>query len=521
LNKLAALSCLLLLTLEPLHATSPAALEPVPAPAVNAIHENELRMNLEFLASPEFGGRYTLSPSFQVAARYLATRLKAYGYQPAAKDGSYMQKFEVKTSEVKPDQSALIVNAGGTPTTYTYGDFFNAGLNGGEFSGGLVFVGYGISAPRLNHDDYADLDVKGKFVVVVPGNPKEIDSSLLRDDEWEEGAAQKRGAIGVIYLPRAYELEWMKTPPYREQSLRKSGLAAGIIKVPVIRVNPTVAEKLLATIDIKYTDVFTAQKSSAAIAPKGLPLTLHLKLTMSQKLDTTQNVVGWLPGTDAKMRSEYVMFSAHYDHLRTNGKGDIYPGADDDGSGTVAVLNIAKALAQNPPKRSVLIMFHAGEEMGLLGSEFNADIDPVKPLPDMVADFNIDMIGRSKAPGDTNEKNKQLTPADTIYIIGEGRTSDQLRDLNIRTNAAADNLKFDYLLNDPAHPDRIFYRSDHWNYGKHGIPFIFYFDGISEDYHKPTDTVDKIDFDKMAKVTRLVLETGYRVANLKQRIQAK
>jgi hypothetical protein len=496
------------------------ALDPVPAAAVSSINEPELKMHLEFLAAPEFGGRYTLSPSFQVAAKYLATRLEAYGYQGAAKDGTFMQRFDVKTATIVPDQSTITVSARDNSTTFSYGEFFNAGLASGEFKGEIAFVGYGISSPRLKHDDYAALDVKGKIVLSTPGNPKTIDTSQLRDDEWKEGAAKKHGAVALIYLPRTYEVEWMKQASYREASLRKTGLAADK-NIPIVRASPTLAEKLLESGDVTYTDVLSAQRSNGGLKGKVLPISAHLKLTSNDKFETTQNVVGWLEGADPKLRHEYISFSAHYDHLRTNSKGQVYPGANDDGSGTVGVLSIAKAMANDRPRRSVLIIFHAAEEMGLLGSEYNADIEPVKPLPDMIANFNMDMIGSSRPVNDTNEKNKQKTPPNTIYVIGADRTSQELHAINEQTNRETVKLKFDYLLNDPSHPDQIFYRSDHWNYGKHGVPFIFYFDGVGEDYHKPTDTLEKIDYDKLTKVTRLAFAAGWRVANQKQRIKAK
>ena len=211
----------------------------------------------------------------------------------------------------------------------------------------------------------------------------------------------------------------------------------------------------------------------------------------------SQNVVGILEGTDPQLKNEYVIFSGHYDHLKTGANGEIYHGADDDGSGTTAVLNIAEAMAMHPPKRSIFIIFHAGEELGLLGSLFNSD-HPAVPLDKTVVDLNIDMIGRSKPAGDTNEADKELTGPDAIYVIGANRISKELNEISEQTNNDFEKLKFDYTLNDPNHPERIYYRSDHWNYAKHGVPIIFYFDGVHVDYHKPTDTVDKIDFDKMS-----------------------
>src|SRR5205085_3318732 len=187
--------------------------------------------------------------------------------------------------------------------------------------------------------------------------------------------------------------------------------------------------------------------------------------------------------------------------------------------GTTSVLAIARAMSLQRPKRSILVIFHAGEELGLLGSQYNTDMAPVVPLENTIVDLNIDMIGRSKPAGDTNKADDQLTDADTIYPIGADRISSELNQIEERTNNDFEKLKLDYTLNDPKHPDRIYFRSDHWKYAKHGGPVIFWFDGQHEDYHRPGDTPDKIDFDKMTKVARLVYEAAWRVANLDHRLK--
>jgi Zn-dependent M28 family amino/carboxypeptidase len=262
--------------------------------------------------------------------------------------------------------------------------------------------------------------------------------------------------------------------------------------------------------------VLQADERRESLTPKTLDATAELHLSVKQQNSTTQNVVGVLEGSDPKLKDEYVAFSAHYDHLKTSSDGRIYPGADDDGSGTVSVLNIAKALSVNRPKRSVLIIFHAGEELGLLGSKYNADYSPVVPLEKIVTDLNIDMIGRER---DSNPKNAEIADKNSIYPIGADKISKELNDIHERTNKEYVKLNFDYKLNDPNDPNRFYFRSDHWNYAKHNIPIIFWFDGTGEDYHQPTDTVEKIDFDKMARVARLAYGTGYRVANLDHRLK--
>ena len=286
----------------------------------------------------------------------------------------------------------------------------------------------------------------------------------------------------------------------------------------MVVMGPDLAEKLLALISLDLKTIHAKENAHERLKPKALDASAHLVLAEQRTKTVTQNVAGILDGTDPELKKEYVVFSAHYDHLKTNDKGQIYPGADDDGSGTTAVLAIAHAMSLNRPRRSVLVMFHAGEELGLLGSQYNTDVAPVVPLDKMVVDLNIDMIGRSKPAGDTNKADAHLTDANTVYLVGANRISQELQKLSEETNNDYQKLNLNYYFNDPENPERIYYRSDHWNYAKHGIPIIFYFDGVHVDYHQPTDTVDKIDFTKLSNITRLVFETGWRIANLDHRL---
>jgi hypothetical protein len=489
-----------------------------PAESVAAINPTELKMHLEFLASDQLGGRYTLAPNFAIAAQYLATRLKAYGYKGAGDNGTYMQGFDVLTVKPDPAKTSLSMTIGNESSDYTYGDFYNAGSREGAFEGGIVFVGYGISAPRMSHDDYAGLDVKGKWVIVVRGLPKDIDSSKLNDNESGQEAAKAHGAIGTISVPSSTQFaNMMKGDAFKQRNLAQETVRLAYNngdRLPAITLGPAIAEKLLAQMDLTFDSLGTKIKNGEPLQSKVLNASAKAKISLNINTVKTQNVVATLEGTDPVMKDEYVTFSAHYDHLKTGKNGEIYHGADDDGSGTTTVLTIAHALSMQRPKRSVFIIFHAGEELGLLGSQYNTDHAPAVPLEKLVVDLNIDMIGRSKPAGDTAEGDKELTDKDTIYLIGANRISPELHEISETTNSDFEKLKLDYLLNDPNHPERIYYRSDHWNYAKHGVPIIFYFDGVHVDYHQPSDTVDKIDFDKMTRVGRLVYETGWRLANL-------
>ena len=226
----------------------------------------------------------------------------------------------------------------------------------------------------------------------------------------------------------------------------------------------------------------------------------------------SENVLGYIEGSDKK--DELVIVTAHYDHIGKDGD-EIFNGADDDASGTTALLEIAEAFERakkegHGPRRSILVMTVAGEEKGLLGSQWYSE-NPVYPLNQTVADLNIDMIGRQ------DEKYKDNP--DYIYLIGSDKLSSELKKINEENNQKYTQLELDYTYDDPNDPNRYYYRSDHYNFAKNNIPIIFYFNGTHADYHKSTDTVEKINFNKMEKITRLVFHTCWELANRNERIK--
>jgi hypothetical protein len=502
----------------------PVVLPAVP-PTVDTISPTELRMNLEFLASPELGGRYTLSPNFGIAARYLATRLEAYGFHGAGENGSFMQPFEVVAAKPDTTKSSLQITRAGNSKDYHFGDFYLAGaIGGGDAEGQIVFVGAGISSPAQKHDDYAGLDVKGKIVLIAPGIPAGVDASQLSDEQQGQGAARAHGAVGVLVVPPQRLLELMKNRNFQERAASRETVRLAREdegRLPALTLGPNLAEELVAACGLDLKTIYDAVGRKQSLQPKATDVTARMSVAQHLTRTTTQNVAGILEGSDPRLKNEYVVFSAHYDHLKTGPSGEIFPGADDDGSGTTAVLAIAHAMSLEKPKRSVLVIFHAGEELGLLGSEYNTDYAPLVPLDKIVADLNIDMIGRSRPAGDKELEDEHLSDANTVYLVGSNRISPELHEISEETNSQFQKMKLDYYYNDPSNPERIYFRSDHWNYAKHGIPVIFYFDGTHVDYHRPTDTVDKIDFNKLTRIARLVFETGWRIANLDHRLTKK
>ena len=236
----------------------------------------------------------------------------------------------------------------------------------------------------------------------------------------------------------------------------------------------------------------------------------------------TQNVVAIWEGSDPVLKNEMVAVGAHYDHVGMHddfpGPDKIFNGADDDGSGTVAVLSIAEAVAKAPkrPKRSILFVWHCGEEKGLWGSHYFNKF-PTVDITKVIAQLNIDMIGRSRRPDDTNPKNKDLTAENAVYVIGSEMMSSTMGDIVKSTNSGYLNLTYDYKYDDPKDTNRFFFRSDHFNYAMNGIPITFWFDGVHEDYHKPGDEPQKIDYNKMERVARTILITLWTLTELKER----
>ncbi|KAA1245340.1 M28 family metallopeptidase [Aquimarina sp. RZ0] len=231
-------------------------------------------------------------------------------------------------------------------------------------------------------------------------------------------------------------------------------------------------------------------------------------------IKSSENVLAFIEGTEKP--EEIVVLSAHYDHVGVDESGNIYNGADDDGSGTVSLLEIAEAFikAKNKghgPKRSILFLHVTGEEKGLYGSRYYTE-NPVFPLENTVTDLNIDMIGRIDKDHEEEAKNNY------IYLIGSDRLSTELHTLSEEVNTKYTQLDLDYTYNAKDDPNRFYFRSDHYNFAKHNIPIIFYFNGVHEDYHKPTDTADKINYDLMAKRAQLVFFTAWEVANRAERL---
>jgi hypothetical protein len=520
-------------------ATTSATLPAGTLQAANTITAARLSEYLHFVASDAMGGRDTPSKGLDDTAKFLADHLARLKIKPAGDDGTYFQKIELVSSKVDPAKSTLRVG----DRVSKFGEDFLAGTTDGSASGALVYAGHGYVIKSKNINAFNGLDVRDKIVIAAANVlPQGVARGELRgragEGDWEdaESYARKNGAKGLIRIPRNFERVWrfgrFSVDRVNYQVARfmaaGSGATAGGAttgggataggELPAILPSAALLETLFAGERRAGADVLKGISEGDAGEPFSLDAKKRVEFTVSvgtQKA-MTQNVVGLLEGGDPVLKNEYVAIGAHYDHVGTGQpvNGDaIYNGADDDGSGTVAVLAIAEALASGArPKRSVLFVWHCAEEKGLWGSDYFTRFPPV-PLKQIVAQLNMDMIGRSKKEGEASDANRELSGANEVYVIGSKMMSTDLGDLSERVNRAYLNLNFNYKYDNPSDPNRFFFRSDHFNYARRGVPIIFYFDGVHQDYHRPSDSPDKIDYQKMEKITRTVFATALEIAN--------
>jgi len=504
----------------------------------NTINAAELKDYLSFIASDEMEGRDTPSRGLDTTAKFLAMNLSRWGFKPAGDDGSFFQKIALRRDYLEKAETKVQLNG----QSLILGEDYIPYSRPADVSASLVFAGNGWFVKSKNIDAYKGIDPKGKIAIVVSppdGLPRGItreDLTGKRGEDYMTASeyAQKRGVAGLVIIPDfQYLANWDRNRSRLTErgitrvekfqtspgSVASSNPAVNSVLLPEIVAAPRLANALFQDEKQSATAIFDSIYSDKVPDPFQLNPEKQLSLTIKTKVESlaTQNVVAVFAGSDPVLKDEYVALGAHYDHIGVgipvNGDA-INNGADDDGSGTTALLAMAEALAKASarPKRSVLFVWHAGEEKGLWGSRYFTE-NPTIPLAKIVTQINIDMIGRSKKEGDTNPRNRDLSGPNEIYVIGSKMMSTELGDLVENVNKQYGNITYDFRYDDPSDPNRFFFRSDHYNYAKKGIPIVFFFDGVHEDYHRPGDSVDKIDFQKMEKVARTIYMTLWEVAN--------
>jgi Peptidase family M28/PA domain len=483
----------------------------------NMITGAELKKHLTIIAGDEFEGRETGTEGQRKAATYIENQFAAFGLKTAGKLKGYQQLYPLYQDTIL--QSSLTINGVAAVNGTDYLIQLNGNENATFKSNKLVFAGYGIDDAAYN--DYASINVKGKVVVIFLGEPKKDGKYFIdaagKQSKWsfpgipnKLEVAKAKGAVGVfvvnpngeIFSKRLIDnnsktgVTFESLPEEKGKTLNYAILSHAFAKNNF----PINFDSALVT--AKAKGIFSPQPTDTKISTK-------YSFKKQRNIINASNIIGVIEGTDKK--DEYVFLTAHYDHLGKH-DGKIFYGADDDGSGTVGVIQMAAAFAKaaadgNRPRRTVVFMAVSGEEKGLWGSEYYSD-HPIYPLDKTSVDLNTDMVGR------VDTERKTADTLNYVYVVGHDKISSEMPIINEAANAKYTNLVLDYKFDDPNDKERIYYRSDHYNFARKGVPVLFFYDGmLKADYHKPTDTVDKINFELCEKRVRMIFYTAWEIAN--------
>jgi len=498
-----------------------------------------LRTHLSVLAADSMEGRETGTRGQIMAAEYLAGQYRSMGLKPVGDNGTYYQNFDLsatkrdstvfKTYKVEDGEKELIERS--VESLDKMASYIRSYGGSDSLSGEIVFAGFGINDPANNIAHLEGLNLSGKWVLVFEEIPHVVDGDTLVNPAIDgrrrlASAVNQKGAEGLLLIPDMNRAEFQDLskrvqPMYSEPSslsldYLNSGSSSGFSKGYTV-INPELATKILDLKGPKDLDSLRANlvDNISNFSPRTTGYMLSQTPYSSKPKVETENVLAFLEGGDPKLKDEVVVLTSHYDHVgigRPDSTGDrIYNGADDDGSGTVAILNIARTFTEARengyvPKRSILFLNVTGEEKGLLGSRYYSD-HPVIPIEKTVANINTDMIGRIDA------RHEKMGQENYSYIIGGKIISSQLDSLLEVANKQSGNIELSSRYNDLKDPNRFYRRSDHWNFGRLGVPFVFFFTGVHEDYHRPSDEVHKIRFEKMAKIAKTMYATTVLIAN--------
>ena len=467
-----------------------------PTPYAKTITADDLKKHLYIVASKEMGGRETATEGQRKAAAYIEAQFRSIGLQPAF-NGGYQMPFPVYQDELSNTELEVNGTAFRPDQQFTIAlnNAYNITLYGSE----VAFAGYGIS--DSTRDDYKGINAKGRIVLLFSATPPPAGNTQRRPAS-QQGlidAAQRNGAAAILIVQGGFP----RRPGARGNQYMNVFRRAN--NPNVFYISDTIARAIMGA------DFTTAQEAikNGNPQPKIYNADIKLAINKSTVKSESTNVVGILEGSDKK--DEYVVLTAHYDHMGNRGDSIIFYGADDDGSGTVSIIELAEAFVKakkegKGPRRSIVFMTVSGEEKGLWGSAYYSD-HPIFPLEKTTVNLNIDMIGRI----DPKRKNGDST--NYVYVVGDDKLSTDLRPISEANNKKYTKLELDYKYNDPKDQERIYFRSDHYNFARRGVPIIFYFNGTHNDYHRPTDTPDKINYPLLAKRAQLVFYTAWDMAN--------
>jgi len=504
---------------------------------LESINQKDLKKHMLFLASDELEGRDTGEPGLEVAARYLAVQAENLSLRPADTENGYYQPYIIEEKGYDREQSSITIHSEGEDSLVNQESFYIFPSPQGDemlIEGEVVFAGYGINDDAHNYNDFENIDVEGKVVLIMNRAPMNEDGTLMQfdHDKWS-GMQNMQYKLPTIFQQGARAVLMVFDPKSGYQSIED--LSPGIAKylgksrtlkneegssdMPgmgsnLVLIHRNVAEQLLSGSGYKLEDL--QNEIDQNLAPRSFALegtSVKVRLLMETRDVVVSNIFGMIEGSDPVLKNEVVIYLAHYDHVGTDGSGGVFNGADDNASGTVALIEIAEAFKKEKkrPKRSIGFLWVSAEEIGLFGSQYFAD-HPLIPAENIAAAINLDMVARTKTAEDAASKRSGLTiqGGDTVKVIG-GMQSKVLMDINEKTLEEM-GLVGNYTYNDLNHSERYFYRSDHISFARKDIPVLYYSTGTHADYHMLDDVEERLDYDKFLKMTRFCYKAGFNVA---------
>ena len=481
---------------------------------LKVIRGADMKIHLDFLGAPEFAGRPAPSDAVEIASLYLAREAKRRGLKPILQEGSFFQSVPIEVSTISPAKSRLrLLTAGGEQVLYfpqSFGVGNMRGASEGAFSGGVAFIG---TTKDTDEKSLDAVELAGKMAVTlgvtVPDGPRPAAGSPAPFSL--QRYLREKGAAGLVTI----------IPAEREKSLKEGELFFDInerLRFPSVDMSgwfsrrPATApgpfvqlevrhEAGAAILGISQAELearFEAASRGEYVPPAAVGgRVLEASIYFDTRTTSASNVIGWIEGADPKLKGEYVTITGHQDHLPRR-EGRVFPGADDNGSGAVAMLELIEALMIERPKRSVIFVWSTAEERGLVGAFHFVQHCPV-PVDKISANLNLDMLSRND-PG-------------MIYFVGSKALSTEFDKTLRAANDRSSRLRIDDTYQSPGHPDQFFFRSDQYPHIQYGIPGVWIFCGTTPDYHTPQDAVNRVDYAKMEKVTKFAYVACLDVGN--------
>jgi hypothetical protein len=508
------------------------------APSIDWITQAKLSADLYTLAHDSMAGRLVGSPEIEEASDWIRDRFDSLGLEPAGDNGTYDQHFDLLWFSLGSGNGLTVSGAGGVRAPGDGWTPANVSATASA-SGEVVFAGYGIVEPRLGYDDYRDATVDGNIVLVLEREPGVADPASPFDGvvttegsrTWRKALwAQERGASGILFVrdihTRPDVSDWSQSHranwPEERRRIERFTLAAWVeqIEIPAAQISAELAEQLVSGTGRTLAEL--AQDAEGA--PEGygvveLPAArVDMSVAVERHLTPGRNVLAMIEGSDPDLRDEVVIIGAHHDHNGVNAE-TVFNGADDDGSGTVGVMAVAAAYARaaeagERPRRSVMFAIWDAEERGLLGAWYYT-LRPLFPLPRTAATLNLDMIGRhEEVPTDGGGRFRGLEPqtaesnANAINILGYSRAPELAAAVEAANEAQGLILRFRYDNNE----SNLLRRSDHWPFLQNDVPAVWFHTGLHPDYHTPNDDPERVEYEKMTRIVRLVYQTSWDVA---------